>query len=261
MVKMITAERRNKIAEYIVANGSIKAGDLARMFDVTMETIRKDLIYLDQAGIVKKSHGGAQSTLEVMDRPFEDRRMVGPEFKTAIAERAMNFIKDNAVIYIDAGSTNSYLAKLLYLKQDLTIFTPSISAANALALSKNKVYMCGGLLNSTTMSLTGMGAASFLRNIKVDIAFLGSSGFKGHKGPSAIEFADAEVKQVIMENSDTSIVLAHSEKAKSTALLSFASWQDIDYLITDANLDKASEEEIGKHTEIIKVCPSEKKIV
>lgn len=261
MGKMITAERRNKIAEHIIANGSTKAGELAKMFDVTMETIRKDLIYLDQVGIVKKSHGGAQSTLEVMERPFEDRRMVGFEYKTAIAERALDFIEDNAVIYIDAGSTNSYLAKLLYLKKDLTIFTPSLSAANALSISKNKVYMSGGMLNATTMSLTGMGATGFLRNIKVDIAFLGSSGFKGHNGPGSIDFADAEVKRVIIENSDLSIVLAHSEKAKSTALVSYVSWREIDYLITDCNIDEESEKKISEQTEIIKVQPAEKESV
>ena len=64
MSKLITAERRNKIAELIISNGSIKVGELAKTFAVSTETIRKDLIYLDKQGIIKKSHGGALSSLE-----------------------------------------------------------------------------------------------------------------------------------------------------------------------------------------------------
>ena len=258
MGRMITAERRNKIAECIIANGSIKAGELAQMFEVTTETIRKDLIYLDQMGIIKKSHGGAQSTLEIMERPLEDRTMEGFEFKTSIAERALEFIENKSVIYVDAGSTNYYLAKLLYLKEGLTIFTTSLSAASILASSKNKVYMSGGFINPTTMSLEGLGATKFLGNIKVDIAFLGSSGFQGHNGPTSIDFTDAEVKQVVMANSNLSIVLAHSEKTKSTALLSYASWKDIDYLITDDQIEPEEEESLSKQVQIIKVSIADK---
>lgn len=254
MGHMLTAERRNKIAECIIANGSIKAGELAQMFSVTTETIRKDLIYLDQMGIVKKSHGGAQSTLEVMERPLETRNMEGFEMKNAIAERALEFIGEKAVVFIDAGSTNAYLAKLLYLRKDLTVFTTSLSVASALANSQNKVYMSGGLINPITMSLEGLGATRFLSGIKVDTAFLGSSGFQGHNGPTSIDFTDADVKRSIIGNANLKIVLAHSAKAKSTAMLSYAAWRDIDYLVTDDGLETDDEKMLGKAVKIIKVA-------
>ena len=98
----------------------------------------------------------------------------------------------------------------------------------------------------------------FLGNIKVDIAFLGSSGFQGHNGPTSIDFTDAEVKQVVMANSNLSIVLAHSEKTKSTALLSYASWKDIDYLITDDQIEPEEEESLSKQVQIIKVSIADK---
>ncbi|WP_346686927.1 DeoR/GlpR family DNA-binding transcription regulator [Megamonas hypermegale] len=253
MTKLITAERRNKIAELIISNGSIKVGELAKTFDVSTETIRKDLIFLDKKGIIKKSHGGALSSLEIIEKPLEDRNMENYEAKLAIATEALSFIKDNSVIFIDAGSTTLCLAKLLYLKKGLTIITNSLSALNVLANSKNTVHMSGGQLNTTTMALEGFGASNFLNKIKVDIAFLGSSGFKEHNGPTSIDFSDAEIKRIMIKNAKQTIVLADSKKAYSTAMVEYASWKSIDYLITDNKINPAAMIELQKNVSLITV--------
>ncbi|MDQ0203882.1 DeoR/GlpR family DNA-binding transcription regulator [Pectinatus haikarae] len=251
MGRLITAERRNKIAELIVSNGSIKVGELADNFTVSTETIRKDLIYLDKMGVIKKSRGGALSSLEVMEKPLETRSAENFDLKNAIAKKALSFIKNNAVLFIDAGSTALCLAKMLYLKKGLTIITNSISAANVLVNSKNKVYMSGGELNNTTMALEGFGATEFLSKIKVDVAFLGSSGFKEHCGPVSIDFSDADVKRIMISNSKLAIVLADSNKSRSTALVEYASWKDIDYLITNEDIDIKAVEELKKFTKLV----------
>ncbi|WP_196594010.1 DeoR/GlpR family DNA-binding transcription regulator [Pectinatus sottacetonis] len=253
MGKLITAERRNKIAKLIISNGSIKVGELSNNFSVSTETIRKDLIYLDKIGIIKKSRGGALSALEVMERPLETRSAENFDLKNAIANKALSFITNNTVLFIDAGSTTLCLAKMLYLKKGLTIITNSISAANILVNSKNKVYMSGGELNNTTMSLTGFGATEFLARIKVDIAFLGSSGFKEHRGPVSIDFSDAAVKKTMIINSKLTIVLADSNKSHSTALVEYALWSDINYLITDTGINHKTANELKKSTNLILV--------
>lgn len=251
MGKLITAERRNKIAELIISNGSIKVSQLANNFSVSTETIRKDLIYLDKMGIIKKSRGGALSSLEIMEKPLETRSAENFNLKNGIAKKAISLIDKKAVIFIDAGSTALCLAKMLYLKKDLTIITSSISAANVLSSSKNKVYMSGGKLNSTTMALEGFGATEFLDKIKVDIAFLGSSGFKGHRGPASIDFEDADIKRCMIRNSKKAIILADSNKSHSTALVEYALWKDINCLITDTNIDPIVKNRIKKFTNII----------
>ena len=253
MARLITAQRRNKIADLIISNGSIKVGELARMFDVSTETIRKDLIYLDKKGIIKKSHGGALSSLEIIEKPLEDRNTENYDIKLTIAHKAISFIPDKAVIFIDAGSTTLCLAKLLSLKKDLTIFTNSISALNILANSKNTVHMSGGQLNNTTMALEGFGATNFLSKIKVDIAFLGSSGFKEHNGPTSIDFSDAEIKRIMIRNSKQNFVLADSKKARSTAMVEYASWQSITQLITDSNISIEDERVLSTKVSILKV--------
>lgn len=253
MARILTEERRNKIAESIVANGSIKVSDLMEQFSVSKETIRKDLIYLEQSGIIKKSHGGALSVLERMERPLKDRTMEAMEQKQLIAEYAATLVNDDAVIFVDSGSTNLCLAKLLYLRKNLTVFTNSLSVANILAESENHIHVCGGLLSATTMSLVGFGATSFLEKVRMDIAFLGSSGFLGHDGPTSIDFTDAEVKKTVIRNTRTNIVLAHSAKARSTAVVAYARWNDIDRLITDAGLSDKEEQALARHVKIHKV--------
>lgn len=253
MTKLITAERRNKIAELIISNGSIKVGELAKTFDVSTETIRKDLIFLDKQGIIKKSHGGALSSLEIIEKPLEDRNTENYETKLAIANEALNFIQDNSVIFIDAGSTTLCLAKLLYLKKGLTIITNSISALNILSNSKNTVYLSGGQFNNTTMALEGFGATTFLNKIKVDVAFLGSSGFKEHSGPTSIDFSDAEIKCIMVKNSKKTIVLADSKKSRSSAMVEYSSWKNIDFLITDELIQPQLKEIISQHTNILTI--------
>ena len=250
MSRMLTAERRKSIAEYIIAHGSTKAGVLAKMFHVSTETIRKDLIYLDEEGWIKKSHGGALSTLEFMERPLKDRESSGTKEKNAIAERALEYIKDNKVIFLDAGITCMALAKLLYLKKGLIIFTTSLSIANVLANSENTVCMSGGTLNPDTMALEGFGGSDFLRHINVDIAFLGTSGFKGCNGPTAIGFAAAEMKQIILSRARITIILTRHAKANTSALVEYTDWHDIDYLLTDVGMDQ---EEYKRISEVVKI--------
>ncbi len=122
-----------------------------------------------------------------------------------------------------------------------------------LANSKNAVHMSGGQLNNTTMALEGFGATNFLSKIKVDIAFLGSSGFKEHEGPTSIDFSDAEVKRVMIRNSKQNFVLADSKKTRSTAMVEYASWKSINYLITDEGADTELIDSLRNDVSIIMV--------
>lgn len=251
MGNSITAERRNKLAQIIVSNGSVRIGEIAELFHVTTETIRKDLIYLDNKGIIKKSHGGAIAASEFIERPITSRELENLDLKDRIAQRALEFVIDNGVIIIDAGSTALCLAKLLALRKGLTVITNSFSAANTLIGSPNNVYMTGGEISEITMSTTGLWASNALNMIKADVAFLGSSGFQSHFGPSVKSFADAEVKRNIISNSKKTIVLADSTKFFTNAVVQYVLWDNIDILITD---DKAPEEmviQIQKNTKVI----------
>ncbi|MDR1902164.1 MAG: DeoR/GlpR family DNA-binding transcription regulator [Treponema sp.] len=238
MRQELTEERREKLAQLLIINGFIQATDMARRFNVSTETIRKDIISLEQKGVAKKSHGGAVVIKEFLERPFSRRELEYREEKQRIAARAMDFVPQKGIIILDAGSTVHSMAKHLIYQKDLTIITNSLSVAHFLADSENKIYVVGGEVRNVTMSLVGYWANNAFKSIKADVAFLGTSGFMSHKGPCAESFIEAEMKESIIECSRKKIVLADHSKFVSDALVEYIEWKKIDCLITDQVPDK-----------------------
>lgn len=233
MKKRLTAERRNEIAQLLLRDGNIKAGDLAKQFDVSTETIRKDLIYLEEQGIAQKSYGGAIACTELVERPVTLKQMENMDIKTSIATKALEFIPENGVIILDAGSTNYALAKLLTLRDDLTIFTNSLIALNLLSDSSNQVFALGGLIRGSSKGTVGSWALWALKSIHADVAFLGSDGFKDLSGPSSAAYEESELKMAMVSGSERAIVLCDNQKLGSNSLFQFCDWKDIYALITN----------------------------
>lgn len=235
MAKLLAEERQNRIVEILNKNGSYKIADLAEVLNVSKETIRRDLIILNEQGRVKKSYGGAVA-YELKTKNMATRIDDNLQIKTMICERALEYIPDQGVIYLDTGSTVTCLAHLLKEKSGLTIITNSLSAINALVGSNNTVIITGGQLNSTNLSMEGYQASTFLSTVKFELAVFGSNGFEGHKGPTTCDFLDVQAKQIALNNARTSIVLAEGIKGTTTSLTQYTSWHNIDYFITDSTI-------------------------
>lgn len=250
---MLITERRNKILELVNAQGSIRVVDLAKSLDVTTETIRKDLLYLNNQGLVQKKFGGAIAVNDVTDRPPLEREFEAWEEKAAIARYAQNYITGNNVIFIDSGSTLMTFVKLLPPELEITIVTNSFSAVDPLAKTNNVVYFLGGEVSNITMSTSGFWAVNALNSIKIDVAFLGTSGFQSHNGPTSKQFINAQIKKEIIRHSAQNIVLADSSKFVTNAVLQYANWSDIDALITDEKAPADIVENLRKQTEVIVV--------
>lgn len=253
MGKLIAAERQKEILKLLHDHGSVKIGQLAEQFEVSRETIRRDLSHLNDIGAVQKSHGGATSIYEFGNIPIETRINQDSELKTKLCERALDFVPNTGVIFLDAGSTIVHLARLLSQRSGYTIVTSSLSAANVLIRSDNTTIITGGQLNPSNMSTEGFQATNFINNLKVAVAFLGTNGFEQHKGPAVSDFTDAQTKQSIVPNAKLNIVITDSSKASASALVQYTSWKDIDYLITDSNLPKPIYDSISEMTNVILV--------
>lgn len=247
----LTAERRNKLAQILVSEGSVKVGELADMFKVSTETIRKDLKYLDEEGIAKKSHGGAIASSELLERPFSARALENVEAKTKIARAAIGLIPNNGVIILDAGSTTYSIAKLLTIKKGITVITNSISITQLLSGTDNTVYSLGGETRGSSLALVGMWAMDALKTIKVDIAFLGTDGFLSRKGPCSASFFEAEIKKAMIASSKKTIVVSDSNKFKTDGMFQFSEWGEINYLITDSDAPETDIKNLGNYTNVI----------
>lgn len=251
MAKRFTAQRRDQLARLVINEGYLSATEAAQRLNVSTETIRKDIIYLEQEGIVRKSRGGALSPLNAPEKPVIEKITEQAEAKNEIALKALDLVPENGTIILDSGTSTLALAQLLALRSDLTIFTNSSAALDCLAKSENDVFILGGRIRSSSLAVVGDWVAQQLASIVVDMAFMGTDGFAGHGGPATASFDEAEIKRLMIKSSRQSVVLADSSKFSSSTPFMFAPWSSIDVLVTDLKEQREELSRIEDTTRIV----------
>ena len=254
MKKIRAGERQTQILELLSRNGSMKVTELADYFQVSRETIRRDLTVLHQKGSIRKWFGGALPNSEKNEydiQAISERPSPHSAEKMQICRKALSLLPPQATIFLDNGSTILYLARYLSQMSGYTIITPSIACVSICASSSNKIIVCPGAVDPLTVSATGSYAADFLNLLRTDFAFLCCSGFRSNDGPTSSDLDYSQVKAAAPKNTQTSIVLSDSSKAGYSSLLPFAKWEEIDYLITDSGLDQEIYQSISSRTQVI----------
>lgn len=245
-------ERRNFIERKLIEEGRIRVAELADYFDVSTETIRKDLIYLEKKGVAKKGYGGAVIANEIFEPSFIEKRGKFQTEKNNIAAQAIKHIADGMVVMMDSGSTVYAVAKQLKQKNDLSVFTNALKAAQVLDDYKIKTYVLGGEVRNNSNAIIGGWAIRAIGEIHADIAILGTSGFSGRNGPCVENFPECDVKRAMLKSADKIIVVGDSSKAAQTAMIEFEKWENIDVFITDSNIDDKVFDELSKKTRVIR---------
>lgn len=251
MSKLNASERQSQIVDLISNNGTMKVKELADYFQVSRETIRRDLISLNNAGTVKKWFGGAIPVYDFETRPVDSRMTEHKDNKIKICSKTLELIQDASVLFLDTGSTTLCLASMLKNASGRTIISNSIPVINELIGSNNQLIITGGNINQQVMCATGSQTIAFLDCIKVDAAILGSSGFDRHKGPTSNTFEDCQIKKAIIQNAQTNIVMADSSKSLYSSLTQYANWRDINYLVTDHEILSEKIAELQEKTRVI----------
>ena len=244
-------ERRSYIEKRLLAEGSIKISDLTRFFDVSSETIRKDLLYLENKGVAKKAYGGAVSVSSAIEPSFKEKTTTNFDEKSRIAAAALDHIESGMSLILDAGSTVFALAKALAIKHDITVFTNGLKAAQVLDEYGITTHLLGGRIRHNSNSIVGSWAQRNLREIRVDLAVLGTSGFCERTGPCVENFPEAELKGEMIRSSSKAVVLSDSSKATRRPVIQYAKWSEIDALITDDKIGGDALENIKKQTSVI----------
>jgi len=246
-----TITRRNEILKMLAESEEIRTAALSDHFDVTTETIRKDLLYLQNTGAIKKMHGKVRLSTKGTDTPLDLRSFQMRDEKVMIAKQAIRMIENNMTIYIDGGSTTLEIAKLLNQKEGLVVITTSLSAANYVSKQNNTVYVASGFIEGPSMIINGPFLFESIKQFKPVFAFMGTNGVLLHDGPTSKNFYDIESKKAIVENSKAAVVVCDSSKFLVSGMLQYTGWSNIDYLITDNGIPDDSKECIGKLTKIV----------
>ncbi|WP_413538069.1 DeoR/GlpR family DNA-binding transcription regulator [Enterococcus malodoratus] len=246
------AQRRKEITELLYQQNELKVSDLVKTFQVSDETIRKDLTYLAKEGVLKKQHGKATLVKEKELAPVFQRTTQFPE-KDRITQAALALItNEDYSIGLDQGSTLALLAKKILPLKEKQIFTGSLAAITQLANGHHKLFCFGGEYSPADMAFRNSGN-EILPDIHFDLCFFGSSGVKNRKGFCTSSLIDAEAKRRMLKKSTKKIVLLDQTKFEKTSLVQVAPWSEIDVVITSKGLPLDYERMISAYAKLILV--------
>jgi DeoR/GlpR family transcriptional regulator of sugar metabolism len=231
---MLVIERQREIMQRVNREGSARVSELARMFEVTKETIRRDLDQLESAGRLQRSHGGAVNIKpDDRDIPIAEREMRHVAEKTLIAREAVRRVVAGDTIFIDSSTTALQFARNLP-DINLTVLTNAIKVAVELSSRPHiRVISTGGLLSTPTLSFVGPTAERIVDEYHVNKLFISCKGVDLERGISESNELQAGLKRHLLANSDIRYLLVDSAKFDVRGLSIFARISDISELITD----------------------------
>lgn len=244
-------ERQAEIAQSTKTTGHVSVSQLATHFGVTPETIRRDLKLLEQQGRLVRVHGGAVTVNPVygIETEYTSNALVNIDSKRSIAEAAWNRIRQEpslSSLTIDSGTTAVEFAKVLsnnnklYGSQCLTIITTSLPVATVTTdCGVSGVHLVGGRIRPITRAIVGDHTVLEFERLRTDFAIMGTNGMSLDHGCSTPDPAEAAVKSAMVRSARKVMVLCDSSKFKKDFLVTFASLDVVDIVVTDANVDSS----------------------
>ena len=252
-VNAVFAEvRLQELLGVINSQGRVLVNELCKKFNVTPATIRKDLNQLEQAGLIRRVHGGAISLAESagLELTSQEKMNIHAGAKQDIAKRACRYVKPGQVIAIDSGTTTMEFTKLICNIPNLTVITNDLSIA--LYLEKNashSVIFLGGMVRKDFHCTVGSTVLQMLDGLHIDTLFLGTNAIDLQWGLSTPNFEMANVKSKLISNSRRVILLADSSKFGRASLARFATLEQINLLVTDPDV-KAEDAEVLRSLDV-----------
>ena len=257
---MYPEERQQAIAATVMSQGRASVADLAQAYDVTTETVRRDLAVLDRAGLLRRVHGGAVPVraLHLVEPSVDERESTRAGHKHAIASAAAEFIPlSGATVLFDAGTTTARVAALLPPDRELLIVTNSVPIAARLAsLTSVSLQLLGGQVRGLTQATVGERAVGMLESLRVDIAFIGTNGISVRHGLSTPDPGEAAVKRAMVACANFVVVVADSSKIGREEFVSFAPIDRVDVLVTDSEITPADHAALTDHGVDLVVAPA-----
>lgn len=254
---MALSLRQSEILELARAEGRVLVEDLAHRFNVTLQTIRRDLGDLAEAGLLDRIHGGAVPRTGMANLGYEARRRMNAEAKAAIAAACAAAIPDNSSLILNLGTTTEAVARALIQHSNITVVTNNMNVANILAANPGcEVVVTGGTLRRSDGGLVGEMATQHFEEFKVDFAVIGASGLDLDGDLLDYDLAEVRVSRAILRRARSAfLVLDHSKLGRS-APARIARLSEIDRFFTDLPLPDELARLCADWGTEVQVCPS-----
>ena len=247
---MYAEERQQAMAQLIGQQGRLSVAHLAGTFEVTTETVRRDLSSLERIGLVRRVHGGAvpSNSLAVIESALGERDQANIAAKDAIAAAAVAQLPPpGAVVVIDAGSTTARLAAVLPREHRLAVVTHAVPVAARLAgLPHIELHLLPGRVRPTTQAAVGTDTVAALGELRADVAFVATNGLTADFGLSTPDRDEAATKRAIVQSARRVVVLADSSKIGVETAVRFATLDEVDVLVTDAGISSQARHALEK---------------
>ncbi|MBW9092947.1 DeoR/GlpR transcriptional regulator [Microbacterium jejuense] len=242
---MYATERQEQIELLLAAQGRVSVVELADRFDVTTETIRRDLDHLESVGALRRVHGGAvgRERASTREPSLAERLEHHGGAKAAIGARALDALGADfsGSVFLDAGTTTAAVATALaprLVTERIEVVTHSLTLGHALAAVPGaSLSLIGGRVRGLTAAAVGADTVRTIGTLRPDVAFIGANGLSAAFGLSTPDPDEAAVKRAIVAAARRVVVVADAEKFGAELLVGFAPLEAIDVLVTDAAPD------------------------
>lgn len=248
--RLMKVDRQLMILDMLNKKGaSLRISEISQVLDTSVVTVRRDVADLARQGMVAATRGGVRLLREGTMYELQYEKKLGEEtdYKENIGRRAAEMVPDGATVFLDGGTTVGALAHHL-LHRDVTIITNGLNVANVVAGSKSaRLILIGGTFRPTSHTFLGPRAIRTLRELRFDMAFMGTEGFDPQRGVEVPDETDAEFKNAAVQLATEVVLLATASKFDKRRLYRFAEWRDINTFILDGEIDPSVVDAILSH--------------
>ena len=252
---MKQTQRHHQILTLLAQQGFMSTEAFVETFEVSPQTIRRDLNDLAKQGMISRHHGGASLYSSTENEAYSTRKVHLKDEKSRIANKLVQRIPDGSSLFIDIGTTTEAVATALLNHNDLKIVTNNIHVASILMAKEDfTIVVSGGQIRNKDGGIIGEAAREFIEQFRMDFGILGISAI--HPDGSLLEFDYSEVKiaQAIIASSRQSFLAADSSKFGRSAMVNMGNISQIDALFTDANPPEELREKMHEHEVELVVC-------
>ncbi|SCP99426.1 DeoR/GlpR family DNA-binding transcription regulator [Anaerobium acetethylicum] len=227
---MFIAERQMKIIEMIQKDGSVQVEKLAKDLGVSSMTIRRDLKRLKNEGIIERCHGGAVVKQEIA---YAEKQISHKGSKELIASKCAEFVKENNVVFLDAGTTTYEIARLISTIPGILVVTNDLKIAQLINESEAELIICGGSVQKSTGSMYGYYATQMMDGFQFDIGFFGAASIDDNFQVLTPTIDKVFLKRMIMKNCKQTFIAVDDSKFNKKAMSKVADLADYTGVITD----------------------------
>ncbi len=240
--------RQNAILALARENGRVDVDDLSLRFEVSPQTIRKDLNELCDKQLLQRVHGGAIVGSGIENVSYEARRLLAPEGKKAIGVRAAQLIADNSSLLINIGTTTEQVAHALKDHRGLLVITNNINAVEIMkSFTGVELVIAGGQVRRSDGGIVGEAAVDFINQFKTDYAVIGVSAIDEDGSLLDYDFREVRVAQAIIANARHVILVTDLLKLQRNAPVRIGHISQINTIVVDADLPAKLKEICREH--------------